>query len=326
MKIVIVNGITGQAGSILSRQLLEKGYYVVGAKRRTSTFNTQRIEDIYYHTNFKVEYFDLNDASSINRLIAKYKPNEFYNLAAQSHVKVSFDVPSDTMNGIINGTLYTLEAIKNISPETRFYQASSSEMFGDNPNMPSTGFNETSNFMPASPYAIAKLAAHKLVRNYRHSYNLHASCGILFNHEGEYRGETFVSRKITKAAARIKYGKQHQLELGNLNSFRDWGYAPEYTHAMWLILQQDKPDDYVIATNETHSVKEFLEYVFQYADLDVNKYVKINKIFYRPHEVPILLGDYSKANKVLGWKPQTTFKKLAELMYDHDLKEVMKSG
>lgn len=318
MKSCIITGVTGQDGSILAKQLLNKDYFVIGAKRRTSTFNTQRIDDIYNHPNFKIEYFDLCDCSSINRLISKYKPDEYYNLAAQSHVKVSFDAPEDTMNGIIQGTLYALEAIKNLSPKTKLYQASSSEQYGDNPNIPFNGFNEECKFMPCSPYAIAKVAAHNLCRNYSVSYGIHASCGILFNHESEFRGETFVTRKITMAAARIKKGLQNKLELGNLDALRDWGYAPDYTEAMWQILQKNWADDFVISTGETHSVKEFLENVFELAGLSVKKHVKENSIYYRPHEVPKLLGDYKKARQLLGWQPKVKFKELAKIMYDHD--------
>ncbi len=274
MKIAAITGITGQDGSILTRQLLEKNYTVIGMKRRTSVFNTERIDDIYHHPNLKIEYFDLSDASSIGRIVAKYKPHEYYNLAAQSHVRVSFDVPEDTINGIIMGTLYALEAIKNISPDTKFYQASSSEMFGDNPNYP---YNEESKFMPTSPYAISKVAAHNLVRNYRSSYKIFACCGILFNHESEFRPETFVTRKITKGAVKIKLGLQKFIELGNIEVFRDWGYAPEYTVVMQSMLQQKEPDDYIISTGEAHSVKEFLKEVFDYAKLgNYEKYIKIN--------------------------------------------------
>jgi len=322
MKKAIISGVTGQDGSILARQLLQKGYYVIGAKRRTSTFNTERIEDIYNNVNFEAEYFDLSDATSVNRIVAKHKPDEYYNLAAQSHVRVSFDSPQDTIDGIVMGTLYALEAIKNISPNTRFYQASSSEMYGDNPNIPKKGYNEDSRFMPASPYGVAKTAAHNLVRNYRQSYGLHASCGILFNHESEWRGETFVTRKITTAAAKIKLGLQDKLELGNLNAMRDWGYANDYTNGMWMMLQQHTPDDYVLATGEMHSVEEFLKHVFGIAQLDVDKHVVINPIYFRPHEVPVLKGDYSKAKEVLGWTPGIKFKELAEIMYNSDLKRL----
>jgi GDPmannose 4,6-dehydratase len=321
MKTAIVTGCTGQDGSFLVEQLLQKNYFVIGAKRRTSVFNSSRIDAIYNHKNFKVEYFDLKDASSINRIIAKYKPDEYYNLAAQSHVRVSFDVPTDTIDNIINGTLNALEAIKNISPKTRFYQASSSEMYGDNPDVPENGFNEHSRFMPASPYAIAKLAAHNLVRNYRKSYGIHASSGILFNHESERRGITFVTRKITCGVADIALGKKEKLILGNLYSHRDWGYAPEYTDMMWRMLQQENPDDFVVSTREAHSVEQFLQEVFDYSGLgDYKKHVEINCEYFRPHEVPFLKGDSSKAESLLGWKPKTKFKDLVKIMYDHDYK------
>lgn len=319
--IAIVNGITGQDGSYLAELLLNKGYKVIGLKRRTSTISTDRVNHIYEHHNFSLEYYDLNDSSKVYELLLKYKPQYFYNLAAQSHVKVSFEIPEHTVNGIVMGTLHILNAIKAVSPKTRFYQASSSEMFGDNPNMPETGFTEDCKFMPASPYACAKVCAHNLVRNYRKSYNLHASCGILFNHESPRRGETFVTRKITMAAAAIKLGKQKYLELGNMDALRDWGYAGDYVEAMWKILQQDKPGDYVIATGEMHTVKEFCKHVFNYAGLgDYRKYIKINPKYFRPHEVPKLLGDITKSKRELGWKPKTTFKKLAEMMYDEDYK------
>jgi len=317
-KIAAITGITGQDGSILARQLLEKNYIVIGMKRRTSVFNTERIDDIYHNPNLIIEYFDLSDANSINRIVAKYKPDEYYNLAAQSHVKVSFDVPEDTVNGIIMGTLYALEAIKNINPDTKFYQASSSEQFGENPNYP---YNEESRFMPTSPYAIAKVAAHNLVRNYRISYGIFACCGILFNHESIYRGETFVTRKIAKGVAKIKLGLQEFVELGNIDTYRDWGYAPEYTCAMWLMLQQDKPDDYVISTGEKHSVKEFLKEVFDYAELgNYEKFIKINPIYFRPQEAPCLVGSYDKAKLKLGWEPKIRFKELIKIMYDNDYK------
>lgn len=325
MKTAIITGVGGMDGALLAKLLLKKGYRVVGAKRRSSVINSQRIDDIYNHKNFQTEYFDLSDASSIHRLISIYKPNEYYNLAAQSHVRVSFDVPEDTMSGIINGTLYALEAIRTISPETHFYQASSSEQFGDNPDIPDFGFNEESRFMPASPYAIAKVSAHQLVRNYRISYGLHASCGILFNHEHTTRGETFVTRKISQAVARIKLGQQKTLILGNLDAMRDWGWAEDYVEAMWMMLQQDKSDDYVIATGEVHSVREFLEETFYYAGLgSYEKYVKFDKAYLRPQEVPYLLGDASKAERVLGWKPKKTFDEIVEMMYDADLKALQK--
>lgn len=322
-KTAIITGVTGQDGSWLLQQLLDKEYLVVGAKRRTSNFNSERINHLYSHKNFKMEYFDLKDPCSINNIIAKYKPDEYYNLAAQSHVKVSFEVPEDTINGITLGVLYALEAIKNISPKTKFYQASSSEMFGDNKDAP---FDENSKFCPASPYAIAKVAAHNLVRNYRQSYNIHASCGILFNHESELRGPTFVTKKITTSAANIKLGLQQEIELGNIYAYRDWGYAPEYTHMMWKMLQQQTPDDYVISTGETHTVEDFIKQVFEYAELDYKKYLKINPLYFRPHEVPYLKGNSEKAKQILGWSPKITFKDLAKHMYDYDLNNIRRKN
>ena len=315
MKTAIITGITGQDGSYLAELLLEKGYFVVGCKRRTSLICTERINNVYENKNFKMEYFDLNDVGNIYRLLTEYKPDEFYNLAAQSHVRVSFDIPEHTVDGVAMGTLRILEAIRNILPTCKFYQASSSEMFGDNPENPQ---KETTRLMPASPYACAKVFAHNLVRNYRESYGIHASSGILFNHESERRGETFVTRKITIAAARIKLGLQKKLYLGNLEAKRDWGHAKDYVKAMWLMLQQEKPDDYVIATGETHTVKQFLEEVFLHAGLDVEKYVEIDERLYRPHEVPLLLGDPTKAKQKLGWDTEIKFKQLAKMMYDSD--------
>jgi len=320
VKVALITGVTGQDGSYLAELLLEKGYYVVGLKRRSSLISTDRVDHIFTHEYFKMEYFDLNDVGCIYRLIAKYKPDEIYNLAAQSHVKVSFDIPEHTVDGIAMGTLRFLEAIRNIAPSCKFYQASSSEMFGDNPNTP---FNEESRFMPASPYACAKVFAHNLIRNYRKSYGIFACSGILFNHESPRRGETFVTRKITLAAANIKLDKQKYIELGNLEPHRDWGFAGDYVEAMWLMLQQNTPDDFVISTGETHSVKEFLEEVWNVAELgDVKKHLKINKRLFRLHEVPYLLGDNSKAQRVLGWNPKLNFYQLAELMYKTDLNEI----
>jgi len=317
-KTAIVTGVTGQDGSYLSELLLSKGYKVIGLKRRTSLINTDRVDHIYDHKNFKLEYFDLNDTGSIYKMLLTYKPDEFYNLAAQSHVRVSFDIPEHTVDGIAMGTLRILEAIRNTNPEIKFYQASSSEMFGDNPDC-ENGFNEESRLMPASPYACAKVFAHNLVRNYRKSYNLFASSGILFNHESPRRGETFVTRKITMAAARIKLGIQDKLFLGNLEAKRDWGFAGDYVSVMWLMLQQKKADDFVISTGETHTVREFLEYVFEYAGLgSYEKYVEIDPRFYRPQEVPFLLGDSTKAQKTLNWEPEVKFKDLAKMMYDYD--------
>ena len=315
MKIALITGITGQDGSYLAKLLLEKNYKVYGLKRRSSLINTNRVDDIYNNSNFKLLYFDLNDTSAIWKLLLEIQPDEIYNLAAQSHVRVSFDLPEHTVDGIAMGTLRMLNAMKTVCPKARFYQASSSEMFGDNLNWP---FNEWSKFMPASPYACAKVFAHNLVRNYRKSYNLHASSGILFNHESPLRGETFVTRKITLAAARIKLGLQDKLFLGNLDAKRDWGFAGDYVETMWKMLQQDNPDDYVIATGETHTVREFLECVFSHAGMNPEKFVEIDKRLFRPHEVPFLLGDSSKAKKVLKWEPKIKFEQLCELMYKAD--------
>jgi GDPmannose 4,6-dehydratase len=320
MKTAMISGVTGQDGSYLSELLLRKGYFVVGLKRRTSLICTDRVDKILNsNKNFKMEYWDLNDASATYRLLLKYRPDEFYNLAAQSHVRVSFEVPEDTVLGIANGTLRILEAVRNVKPDCRFYQASSSEMFGDNPNIPEMGYTEESRLMPASPYACAKVLAHNLIRNYRMSYGLHASSGILFNHESPRRGETFVTRKITLAAANIRLGHQDYIELGNLSAKRDWGHAKDYVRAMWLMLQQDKPDDYIIATGETYSVEEFLKEVWSIAELgNVAAHLKINQKYFRPHEVPYLLGDASKAREVLGWVPKYNLKLLAEDMYLSD--------
>ena len=315
MKKALITGITGQDGAYLSRLLLEKGYKVYGLKRRSSLINTNRIDEVYDHSNFKLLYFDLNDTSAIWDLMIKIQPDEIYNLAAQSHVRVSFDISEHTVDGIAMGTLRILNAMKTVCPNARFYQASSSEMFGDNPNYP---FNEESQFMPASPYACAKTFAHNLVRNYRKSYNIHASSGILFNHESPMRGETFVTRKITLAAAKIKLGLQDKLFLGNLDAKRDWGFAGDYVEAMWKMLQQDTPDDYVISTGETHTVREFLECVFSHAGLNPEQFVEIDERLFRPQEVPYLLGDNSKAQQVLKWEPKIKFEQLCELMFRSD--------
>jgi len=316
LKTALITGITGQDGAYLTGLLLQKGYKVVGLKRRTSIICTDRIDSYFVHPRFSVEYFDLNDTSCMLSKIVKHKPDEVYNLAAQSHVKVSFEIPEHTVDGIAMGTMRFLNVIKEVSPKTRFYQASSSEMFGDNTNYP---FNEESVFQPASPYACAKVFAHNLIRNYRQAYGLYACGGILFNHESPLRGETFVTRKITMAAAKIKLGLQDTLSLGNLDAKRDWGFAGDYVEAMWLMMQQDNPDDYVISTGETHSVREFLEVVFKHAGIrNYEQHIKIDPKYYRPHEVPLLLGDSSKAKKELGWKPKTSFEELAKMMYDHD--------
>jgi GDPmannose 4,6-dehydratase len=325
MKTAFISGITGQDGSYLAELLLDNGYFVVGLKRRTSLICTERLDNIYKNENFSMEYWDLNDPGSTYRLLLKYKPCEFYNLAAQSHVRVSFDVPEDTISGIVLGTTRILEALRHILPTCRFYQASSSEMFGDNPIIPEAGYNEDSRLMPASPYACAKVFAHNLVRNYRASYGLHANSGILFNHESPRRGKTFVTRKITLAAANIKMGNQEFIELGNLDAKRDWGHAKDYVEAMYLMLQQEAPDDYVIATGSTHSVKEFLNEVWGCANLgDPAKYLKINAKYFRPHEVPFLVGDASKARELLKWSPNYNFTDLAQDMYNHDYNEAVR--
>ncbi len=315
MRKAVITGITGQDGSYLAKFLLNKGYEVHGLKRRTSLINTDRVDEIYSHPNFHLSYFDLNDTSAIWDTLIRIKPDEIYNLAAQSHVRVSFDIPENTVDGIAMGTLRILNAMKTVVPQARFYQASSSEMYGDNPNYP---FDEESKLMPASPYACAKTFAHNLVRNYRESYGLHASSGILFNHESPLRGETFVTRKITLAAARIKLGLQDKLFLGNLDAKRDWGFAGDYVEAMWLMLQQDNPDDYVISTGETHTVQEFLENVFEHAGLSIEKHVEIDSRLFRPQEVPYLLGNSDKAKKILKWEPKIKFKELCKLMYEAD--------
>jgi len=290
-------------------------------KRRTSLLATDRIDHVLAHPNFQLVYGSMNDAGAFYRLFASQKFDEVYNLAAQSHVRVSFDVPEETVDAVAMGSLRFLECIRTMQPGCRFYQASSSEMYGDNPEHPQ---NEETRLMPASPYACAKVFAHGLTRNYREGYGIHASSGILFNHESPRRGETFVTRKITLAAARIKLGLQDKVALGNLDALRDWGYAKDYVEAMWLMLQQDRPDDYVIATGETHTVREFLNEVFDIAGLSVDKHLIIDDRLKRPHEVPWLEGDYSKARENLGWKPKTTFKDLAKLMYDTDLEYVGK--
>lgn len=324
-KKAIITGVNGQDGSYLADFLISKGYYVIGLKRRTSLINTERVDHIYNdalsNSQFKMCYYDLSDASAITRLIHYYKPDEVYNLAAQSHVGVSFELPEYTSEGIAEGTLKILEAIRSVGPGTRFYQASSSEMFGDSTDHGETGYTENSRMMPVSPYAVAKLHAHHMVRVYRQAYGLHASSGILFNHESPRRGETFVTRKITIAAARIAQGKQQKLFLGNLDAKRDWGFAGDYVEAMWLMLQQERPDDYVIATNRTHSVREFLEVVFDYAGLgDYKQYVEIDPRLFRPNEVPFLLGNPEKAKRVLKWEPKHDMISLAKMMYDSDYK------
>lgn len=323
MKTALITGVTGQDGSYLADLLLDKGYKVVGLKRRTSLISTDRIDHILDDENkvlnFYLQYGNMNDSGCLHRILLEHKPDEIYNLAAQSHVRVSFETPEETAEIVAMGTLRLLEAARNICPEARIYQASSSEMFGDNPEHPQS---ETTRLMPASPYACAKTFAHNLCRNYREGYGMHISSGILFNHESPRRGETFVTRKITMAAAKIKLGLQEKLYLGNLDAKRDWGFAGDYVEAMWLMLQQENPDDYVIATGETHTVREFLEVVFDKADLDVAKHVEIDERLFRPHEVPLLLGDPSKALRQLHWEPQIKFEKLAEIMLEEDLKKL----
>jgi GDPmannose 4,6-dehydratase len=315
-KTALITGVTGQDGSYLAEILLDMGYRVVGMKRRTSLLATDRIDHLLEHSNFQLVYGSMNDAGAFYRLFANQSFDEVYNLAAQSHVRVSFEVPEETVDAVAMGPLRLLECIKTMQPNCRFYQASSSEMYGDNPEHPQ---NEETRLMPASPYACAKVFAHGLTRNYREGYGIHASSGILFNHESPRRGETFVTRKITLAAARIKLGLQDNIALGNLDALRDWGYAKDYVEAMWLMLQQEKPDDYVIATGETHSVREFLYEVFDIAGLNVDKHLIIDERLKRPHEVPWLEGDYSKARQRLGWAPKTKFRDLAKLMYEADL-------
>ena len=318
MKTAMVTGITGQDGSYLAELLISKGYRVIGLKRRTSVLSTDRIDHLFNHPLLCLEYYSLHDPTTLYHLLEKYKPQEFYNLAAQSHVRVSFDVPVETVDSIAMGTLKILEAIRYFDKNIKFYQASSSEMYGDNPAAPQS---ETTALQPASPYACAKVFAHNICRNYKESYNMHISSGILFNHESPRRGETFVTRKITKAAAKIKLGLQDKLYLGNLDARRDWGFAGDYVEAMWLMLQQEHPEDYVIATGETHSVKDFLNRVFDIAGLDVDKYVEIDSRLFRPHEVPLLLGDATKAKQKLGWTPKVKIDELSKMMYEADLQQ-----
>jgi len=317
----LITGITGQDGSYLAEFLLAKGYEVHGLIRRASTFNTGRLEPIYSdphagNRQLHLHYGDLSDASGIARLISNVQPEEIYNLAAQSHVRVSFDSPEYTCDITATGTVRLLEAIRETGIKPRFYQASSSEMYGLVQEVPQT---EKTPFYPRSPYGCAKVFSYWLTVNYRESYGLHASNGILFNHESPRRGETFVTRKITRAVAHIKAGLQRKLYLGNIDAKRDWGFAKEYVEAMWLMLQQEQPDDYVIATNETHSVREFLEMAFGHVGLDWKKHVEIDPRYYRPAEVELLIGDYSKARKKLGWEPRTKFADLAKLMVDADI-------
>jgi GDPmannose 4,6-dehydratase len=319
-KKALVTGISGQDGSYLAEVLLDKGYEVHGIVRRSSSFNTDRIDHLYHdphETGVRLftHYGDLSDPVALTKLLYELQPAEIYHLGAQSHVRVSFDIPEYTFDVTGAGTLRLLEAIRESGVKTRFYQASSSEMYGAAPPPQS----ETTPFHPRSPYAVAKVAAYWAAVNYREAYGMFASNGILFNHESERRGETFVTRKITRAVARIKHELQDKLYLGNLDAKRDWGYAPDYVEAMWMMLQADAPDDYVIATGETHSVREFLELAFSHAGLDWEPHVEIDPRYFRPSEVDVLLGDAGKARDQLGWRPKVGFEELVRTMVDADM-------
>ena len=322
-RIALITGITGQDGSYLAEFLLEKGYVVYGIVRRSSSLNTGRIDHIFEETQadnrrLHLVFGDLSDTSSLNKILRMVRPDEIYNLGAQSHVRVSFDIPDCTGEVTGLGTLRLLEAVRESGIHPRFYQASSSEMFGKVQTVPQ---DETTPFYPRSPYGVAKLYGHWITVNYREAYDMFACNGILFNHESPRRGETFVTRKITKAAARIKLGLQDTLYLGNLDAKRDWGFAGDYVKAMWLMLQQDTPDDYVIATGETHSVREFLELAFRSLDLRWEEYVRHDPRYYRPTEVDLLIGDSRKARRVLEWQPTVSFEELVVMMVQHDLDE-----
>jgi GDPmannose 4,6-dehydratase len=320
MKKALITGITGQDGSYLVELLLAKGYEVWGIIRRSSSFHTGRIDHLYKDPHeqppLKLVYGDLTDGSNLSAIMNDVQPDEVYNLGAQSHVRVSFDMPIYTVNTDALGTLRLLEAVRSLQKPVRFYQASSSEMYGKVVETPQT---EKTPFYPRSPYGCAKVYGYWQTVNYREAYDLFACNGILFNHESPRRGETFVTRKITRAATRIKLGLQDKLYLGNLDASRDWGYAGDFVEAMWLMLQQDKPDDYVIATGEMYSVREFLDEVFGYLDLDWHKYVEVDKRYFRPTEVDVLMGDAAKAKKTLSWEPKVKFKELAKLMTDADM-------
>ncbi len=323
-KVALITGITGQDGSYLAEFLLSKAYEVHGIMRRASVFNTERIEQIYQdphqsHRRLFLHYGDLSDASNLNQLIKIIKPDEIYNLGAQSHVKVSFEIPEYTANTDALGTLRLLDAVRGSGVKTKIYQAGSSEMFGQATQMPQT---EATAFNPASPYGAAKVFAHHICKIYREGYGMFICNGILFNHESPRRGKTFVTRKITTGIANILSGKQEKIYLGNLEAKRDWGYAPEYVEAMWLMLKQDKPDDYIIATGETHSIREFLDAAFRLVNLNNwEKYIGIDPAYYRPVEVNLLLGDYSKAKKLLDWQPKVKFAELVKIMLEADLKQ-----
>jgi GDPmannose 4,6-dehydratase len=326
MKKALITGITGQDGSYLAELLLSKGYEVYGLVRRSSSFNTERLEDIYqdpHSPNYRLRlvYGDLEDGSALANLVKRVHPDEVYNLAAQSHVRVSFDVPEYTVSSVAMGTLRLLEAVRELDPKCKFYQASSSEMFGSSPPPQ----NESTPFQPRSPYACAKVFAHQLCQNYRDAYGMFIACGILFNHESPRRGIPFVTRKITRAAARIKHGLDKKLFMGNLDAKRDWGFAGDYVEAMWLMLQQEKPDDYVIATGESYSVRDCLDVAFSTLGLDWREYVELDPRYLRPTEVDHLRGDYSKAREKLGWQPKVTFKQLITQMVEADEADVRSS-
>jgi GDPmannose 4,6-dehydratase len=326
MKKALITGITGQDGSYLADFLLEKGYEVHGIIRRASTFNTDRIDHLYqdphvHGVRLFLHYGDLADSVNLVKLIYQLKPEEIYHLGAQSHVRVSFDIPEYTADVTGVGTIRILEAMREAGVSSRFYQASSSEMFGKVQEVPQ---RETTPFWPRSPYGVAKVFSYWATVNYRESYGTHASNGILFNHESPRRGETFVTRKISRAVAAIKRGLQNELFLGNLEARRDWGYAPEYVEAMWLMLQQDEPDDYVVATGETHSVREFLEQAFAYVQLDWREYLRHDERYERPAEVDLLVGDASKAKRRFDWEPKVRFPELVRLMVDADLAKLAK--
>jgi GDPmannose 4,6-dehydratase len=316
----LITGITGQDGSFLAELLLAKGYVVHGIMRRASTFNTERLDAIYTDPHerdarLRLHYGDLSDGASLRRILEQAQPTEIYNLAAQSHVRVSFDQAQYTAEIVGIGTLRLLEAMRESSPHVRFYQAGSSEMFGASPPPQ----NETSPFHPRSPYAVSKVAAHWFARNYREAYGLFIANGILFNHESPRRGETFVTRKITRALTRIKLGLQQKLYLGNLDAQRDWGYAGDFVEAMWRMLQQPAPDDFVVATGESHSVRDFLDVAARHCGLDWTRYVETDPRYFRPSEVNALRGDATKARRQLGWQPTVTFEELVKMMVEHDL-------
>jgi GDPmannose 4,6-dehydratase len=321
-KKALVTGITGQDGSYLTEFLLEKGYEVHGMIRRSSSFNTDRIDHLYSDphqpdTRLRLHYGDLSDSSALRSILRRVQPDEIYNLGAQSHVRVSFDQPEYTAEVTALGALRMLDAVRDLDMPVRYYQAGSSEMYGEVAEAPQ---KETTPFHPRSPYACAKVFAHYQTVNYREAYGLYACNGVLFNHESPRRGETFVTRKITRAATRIKLGLQEKVYLGNLAAQRDWGYAPDYVEAMWLMLQQEEPDDYVVATGETHSVQEFLDRVFAKLDLDPAEHVVVDPRYFRPTEVDLLVGDASKAREKLGWRPKMDFQGLIDTMVEHDLR------